>query len=108
MIRSKHLAGFALLMVLGAASFSWASGASVSGVVRDSAGVPQIDAEVQLLRPDLSVLKTVYTDSEGRFLIASLAPGRYAMKAMGQAFLPSLRENVIDVSRRFSKSALSF
>ncbi len=66
----------------------------MSGLVRDSAGVPQIGAEVQLLRPDLSVVASVYTDSEGRFLISSLLPGRYALKAMGPLFLPALRENV--------------
>ncbi len=67
---------------------------SVSGVVRDSAGVPQIGAVVQLLRPDLSVLATVYTNASGRFTISSVLPGRYAVKAMGTSFLPSLRENV--------------
>ena len=51
-------------------------------------------AEVQLLRSDLSVITSVYTNSQGRFVISSLMPGRYALKAMGASFLPSLRENV--------------
>jgi len=63
-------------------------------MVRDSAGVPQIGAVVQLLRPDLSVLASVYTNSNGRFNIPVSLPGRYALKAMGVSFLPSLRENV--------------
>jgi hypothetical protein len=63
-------------------------------MVRDSAGVPQIGAEVQLLRTDLSVIASVYTDSSGRYVIASILPGRYAVKALGAWFLPSLRENV--------------
>jgi hypothetical protein len=62
--------------------------------VRDSAGVPQIGAEVQLLRADLTVLSSVYTDSSGRFKIPSILPGKYAIKAMGAWFLPSLREDV--------------
>jgi hypothetical protein len=94
MMRSKHLAGFAILIALGAAPICLAATASVSGLVRDSSGVPQIGVEVQLLRPDLSVVSSVYTNSQGRFLIASLMPGRYALKAMGPSFLPSLRENV--------------
>jgi hypothetical protein len=94
MMRSRHLACFAVLIALGAAPFSRAATASVSGVVRDSSGVPQIGAEVQLLRPDLSLITSVYTNSEGRFIISSLLPGRYAVKAMGREFLPSLRENV--------------
>jgi hypothetical protein len=94
MMRSKHLAGFAVLIALSAASNCGAATVSVSGVVRDSAGVPQIGAEVQLLRPDLSIVKSVYTNSEGRFLIVSLIPGRYSIKAIAPSFLPSLRENL--------------
>jgi len=89
-----HLAGFAVLIALGAAPVFGAASASVSGQVRDSAGAPQIGATVELLRSDLSVVTTVYTDGNGRFVIASLLPGRYAVKAMGPSFLPSLRENV--------------
>jgi len=67
---------------------------SVSGLVSDSTGVPQIGAVVELMRPDLTVVASVYTDSNGRFTIPSLMPGRYALKAMGTSFLPSLREDV--------------
>jgi hypothetical protein len=63
-------------------------------MVRDSAGVPQIGAAVQLLRPDMSVVATVYTSSKGRFAFVTVLPGKYAVKAMGTSFLPSLRENV--------------
>jgi hypothetical protein len=92
--RRVHLACFAVLIALGAAPLQGAAPASVSGLVRDSAGVPQIGAEVQLLRPDLSVVASVYTNGNGRFVISSVLPGRYAVKAMGTSFLPSLRENV--------------
>jgi len=40
------------------------------------------------------VVASVYTNGEGRFFISSLMPGRYALKAMGPSFLPSLREDV--------------
>jgi len=81
-------------MALGAAPSQGALSGSVTGIVRDSAGIPQIGAEVQLLRPDLTVLLSVYTNSSGRFTIPSVTPGRYAVKAMGASFLPALRENV--------------
>ena len=83
-----------MLIAFGAAPVCGAASASVSGLVRDSAGVPQIGAEVQLLRPDLTVVASVYTNSQGRFSISSILPGRYALKAMGMSYLPSLRENV--------------
>jgi hypothetical protein len=94
MMSRAHFAGFAMLFVLGAASLCGAAPATVSGVVRDSAGKPQIGAEVQLLRPDLSLVTCVYTNSKGRFTIPSVLPGRYELKAIGASFLPSLRENV--------------
>jgi len=93
-MHNRYLAVLAVVIVVGASPALGAPAGSVSGVVRDSSGVPQIGAEVQLLRPDLSVIASVYTNGSGRFLIASLAPGRYSVKAMGSSFLPSLRENV--------------
>jgi hypothetical protein len=79
---------------MGAAPLYGAWPGSVSGVVRDSAGVPQIGAEVQLLRADLSIISSTYTDVSGRYTISPVASGRYAIKALGAWFLPSLRENV--------------
>jgi hypothetical protein len=79
---------------MGSSAVYGASQPSVTGMVRDSAGVPQIGAAVQLLRPDMSVIATAYTSSKGRFSFAAVLPGKYAVKAMGMSFLPSLRENV--------------
>ncbi|MGA3373477.1 MAG: carboxypeptidase-like regulatory domain-containing protein [Terracidiphilus sp.] len=94
MIRGLHLASFAVLIALGAVPLHGVTLGSVSGLVRDSAGVPQIGAQVQLLAPDLRVIASVYTDESGRFAISSVMPGRYAVKAMSAWLLPSLRENV--------------
>lgn len=88
-----QLAGLTLLIALGGVS-AWAAPASVTGLVRDSAGVPQIGAQVQLLRPDLTVAASAFTDAAGRFTLSSILPGRYSLKAMNASFLPSMRENV--------------
>lgn len=93
MMLRTQLAGLAMLLALGATPL-WAASASVSGVVHDSAGVPQIGAEVELLRSDFSVVASTYTDDKGRFVISSIFPGRYALKAMDSSFLPSMRENL--------------
>jgi hypothetical protein len=98
-MRRVNLVWIAALVALGSATGICAqphgpAEGTISGVVCDSAGVPQIGAAVQLLRSDLTVLAVVYTNGEGRFRIASVAPGKYALKAMGTSFLPSLRENV--------------
>jgi Carboxypeptidase regulatory-like domain len=94
MKRFAYLAGFVVLAAVAAAPAFGAVASSISGTVSDSAGVPQIGAQVQLLRSDLSVVASVYTDSQGKFLIAALLPGKYALKATGASFLPALRENV--------------
>jgi len=94
MMRRVHLVFFAMLIAMGSVPVHGAAPGSVSGLVCDSAGVPQIGAIVQLLSPDLTVIATVYTNSDGRFAISSVQPGRYAVKAMAMSFLPSLRENV--------------
>jgi hypothetical protein len=89
-----HLVLFLLLIALGSVPVYGAAPGTVSGVVRDSQGVPQISAVVQLLRPDLTVIASVFTDGKGRYQMPAVLPGRYAVKAMGATFLPSLREDV--------------
>nr|WP_286676403.1 carboxypeptidase-like regulatory domain-containing protein [Paracidobacterium acidisoli] len=66
----------------------------VTGVVRDSQGIPQIGALVELLRPDYSLAAKVFTDDHGRYSIATVVPGMYSLKASGALFLPTLRENL--------------
>ncbi len=66
----------------------------MSGVVRDSSGVPQMDVLVQLMRADSTIVQTVRTDAHGTYLIAGILPGIYQLKAMETSFLPTLRENL--------------
>jgi hypothetical protein len=94
MMRRLHLGSLIALIVVACTPLYGASAGTVSGVVRDSSGVPQIGAAVQLLRPDLTVIAAVYTDSKGSYAFSNILPGRYAVKAMGTSFLPSIRENV--------------
>jgi len=94
MIRRLQFACFTLLMVLGCAPLQGAAPGAVSGAVRDSAGVPQVGAVVQLLRLDQSVIASVFTDIKGRYTFPAVFPGHYALKAMGTSFLPAMRENV--------------
>jgi carboxypeptidase family protein len=70
------------------------SSASVMGVVRDAAGMPQIGVEVQLMRADSSLAARVFTDRKGSYSIASLVPGQYALKALGATFIPTLKQNL--------------
>jgi len=91
----KFGGGMTLLLmvcVLQAAAASRA--ASVSGMVRDSQGTPQVGAMVELLGADAMVLATTFTDGHGHFSLQRVDPGTYNLKAVGAAFLPALRENL--------------
>src|SRR5258708_28379067 len=90
-LRRLNLALLALLIGLGAAPLHGANQASVTGVVRDSTGVPQIGTVVQLLRPDMSVVASAYTNHKGHFSFPTVLPGSYAIKAAGAVYLPSPR-----------------
>jgi hypothetical protein len=70
------------------------TGGTVTGVVRDAAGTPQMGIVVELLRADSTLAARVLTDLEGNYSIASVMPGKYALKAMGGAFIPTLKQNL--------------
>src|ERR1700722_12918309 len=71
-MRRPHLVMFLALIALGSAPVYGAVPGSISGVVRDAQGVPQIGAVVELLRPDLSVIASVFTNSTGHYKLPSV------------------------------------
>ena len=91
-ISGSILAAACLLCIAGVRAE--AQSPTLSGVVRDSRGTPQIGAVVQLLRPDFSVALETYTDDHGRYRISSVLPGVYEIKASANLFLPTMRENL--------------
>src|SRR6202161_3489439 len=68
--------------------------ATVSGVVRDARGTPQMGAMVELLAANSSVVARVYTNVRGAFTFDHVFPGTYQVKATGDSFLPTLREDL--------------
>jgi hypothetical protein len=68
--------------------------ATVSGVVRDARGTPQMGAMVELLAGNSSVVARVYTNVRGAFTFDHIFPGTYQVKATGDSFLPTLREDL--------------
>jgi hypothetical protein len=68
--------------------------ASVTGMVRDTQGIPQVGAMVELLGANALVVATTFTDDHGQFFLRHIDPGTYNLKAVGSAFLPALRENL--------------
>ncbi|MBZ5630306.1 MAG: carboxypeptidase-like regulatory domain-containing protein, partial [Acidobacteriia bacterium] len=65
----------------------------ITGIVRNSAGVPQMGALVEVFSSAAQTVK-VFTDARGFYTAAGLLPGTYDVKVSAPSFLPSLRENV--------------
>ena len=85
------LLGIALTLPLLAADRPGAG--SISGYVRNAAGVPQMGAMVEVLGSAAHTLK-VFTDENGFYSASGLLPGVYSVKAYSPSFLPTLRERV--------------
>jgi hypothetical protein len=67
---------------------------TIAGVVRDSQGVAQMGALVQVLAADSMTVATAFTDQHGRYLINKLVPGRYMVRASATLFVPASRNNL--------------
>ena len=67
--------------------------AAVSGYVRNTAGLPQMGAAVEVLGSAVNRLK-VFTDERGFYSAGDLKPGVYSIKVSAASFLPALREKV--------------
>jgi hypothetical protein len=68
--------------------------ATIAGTVRDSGGVPQMGAAVEVFTGAETAI-TVFTDDHGRYAVPGLTPGHYEIKATAVSFLPALRENIV-------------
>jgi hypothetical protein len=70
------------------------STAAVSGVVRDTQGVAQMGAMVEVLAAGSMSVAMAFTDMYGRYRIANLLPGSYQVRATAALFVPAMRRNL--------------
>jgi carboxypeptidase family protein len=90
MVRRLGLLVVAMTLALGASAE--VNPGVISGYVRNSAGVPQMGATVQVL--SLGTPLSATTDASGHYALAGLLPGLYAIKVSAPSFLPSIREKI--------------
>jgi hypothetical protein len=88
------IAFVSLMLLTVAVRVAAGQGAAISGVVRDSQGVAQLGALVQVVANDSAVLGTAFTDLHGRYLFPHLLPGRYEVRASAALFVPAMRDNL--------------
>src|SRR4051812_31537560 len=75
------------LIWLIAAGISWAqavAGSQVSGVVKDSSGGVLPGVEVTMTKTDTGTVRTVFTGTDGAYVVTNLPVGPYKMKAVLQ------------------------
>jgi len=97
----KKLGFLLIVMLLAMPAWSASGSGTISGYVRNSGGVPQMGAVVELLpqigaglvQPAAQTLKA-FTDDRGFYSIAKLLPGTYSLKVTAPSFLPTLRERI--------------
>ena len=65
---------------------------SLSGHVRNSSGVPQMGAMVEVL--GTALYAKLFTDDNGFYSAKGLKPGVYTVKVSAPSFLPALRERI--------------
>jgi hypothetical protein len=83
-----------LLTLVGLTGVAAALPGTISGVVRDSRGAPQMGAMVQILPVLTSTATVLYTDVHGQFRATGLKPGHYSVKVSAVSFLPTIRERL--------------
>jgi Carboxypeptidase regulatory-like domain len=89
---TRILGWFAVVVALCVTAVGATPG-SITGYVRNSAGVAQMGATVELLGT-AGQSQVVYTDAKGFFTLSGLLPGSYDVRVSAPSFLPALREDV--------------
>ena len=74
-----------------AAGSAWAQSAAFSGTVLDPSGAAVAGATVTITNEATAAARTATTESDGKYLFAQLAPGKYKMEVKAQGFKTSVR-----------------
>lgn len=84
-----------LTLILAGSAFAQADTAQVIGAVRDAQGGAIADAVITLLNVDTGLSRRTTTDSEGRYRVTALPPGRYSLTAERNGFRSVVRDGLI-------------
>jgi hypothetical protein len=89
--------GLILMLEVVAAAQSRATGADLTGVVRDETKAVLPDARVTARHLDTNVERSAIADAQGRFIIPLLPPGSYEVRIEATGFAPRSRNVVLDL-----------
>jgi hypothetical protein len=92
-MKLRRLGTWAVIFALYLPAWAGERPGAISGYVRDSSGIPQMGAVVEIMGTAARSL-TLFTDGAGFFSAADLLPGSYTVRVSAPSFLPALREKV--------------
>ena len=92
-MKLRQLGFWAVIIGLSLPAWAGERPGAISGYVRDSSGIPQMGAIVEIVGSAARTL-TVFTDGAGFYSATDLLPGLYTVKVSAPSFLPALREKV--------------
>jgi len=100
----------AVVIAMLCASGVWAQDAATGAVIGraiDASGAPLVRARVVATRTATASARETTTDSAGRYVLASLAPGEYRVSIQASGFVSkTLDRVVVEVGRRVSADAV--
>ena len=95
---SKHLLtywiGLVLLLFLWSAQLAAQTTSTIEGTVKDKQGLAVAGAQVHVSSPELAVERTVTSEADGTYRVASLPPGIYQIKASKDGFEAEVLTNI--------------
>ncbi len=71
------------------------AGSQVSGVVRDSSGAVLPGAEVTITKTDTGLARTVFTGSDGTYVLPNLPVGPYQLKVVLSGFSTYVQDGIV-------------
>lgn len=92
-MKLRQVGSFVVIVACSLAAWAGERPGAISGYVRDSSGIPQMGAVVEIVGSAARTL-TVFTDGAGFYSAKDLLPGLYSVKVSAASFLPAWREKV--------------
>jgi Carboxypeptidase regulatory-like domain/TonB dependent receptor len=89
------LAVWCLSVLLAGSAFAQTDTAQVIGTVQDAQGGAIADVAIAVLNVDTGFLRRATTDSDGRYRVTALPPGRYSLTADRKGFRTVVRDGLI-------------
>jgi len=93
----RTIVGVVLASLL-ASGTGWAqavAGSQISGIVRDTSGGAIPGAEVTVTKTDTGLIRTVFTGSDGSYVLTNLPVGPYQLKVVLQGFNTYVRDGIV-------------